>query len=379
MAIGVNGQYLLSFNLEDKKDFIKEADLAEFKLIEEAGNLLPTFELNFKSEDETILPLLNEGSDLDVQFGQDRDSLQDIALSVIKVKSQREGLSARNYQVIGILSALPYITDSQLSISTSKSGVEVLKDIVSKNFKTKFNILKSNDKQIWIQPNSSDKKFVNELWMHSFLNNSFIATAISAESKFILKDIKKDLDRSFGKEFDFRFTNTPKTSTDIPYDRDYILETQTGFLNNWMGYGREKLVYLLETGLDEFILEKPDPILSLTKELARRSGIEKRFAGTEMQNDNTHDKYWEAFLNNLTNLAVIGSVSLTLSFHNLFAPIQLLDLAMFRDDALSEPGSAEFHSGLYYVSKVTRIVGKKQFITMVKLVRESLNQVQNKK
>jgi len=379
MAIGIENQFFFSFSLEGKEDFIDEPDLESFTLIEEAGNVLPTYELNFNTTDSSILPLLNEGNDLNIQMGKSRAELKDVSLNTIKTSSEPGNQNETSFSIMGMLSALDYITNSGISVSTKKSGIEVLEDIITPFFKPVFNVSKSRDKQNWIRHNISSKKFVNELWMHSDLLDSFPAIGITADKKFILKDVKKDLDRNFANQFDWKFTKNPLLPTDIGYDAKPRLKTETGFLNNWIGNGRELLDYCLEEGTAKEILEMADPILALTQKLAKRSSLEKRFAGVGMQNENTHLKYWQSYYHNLVNLALLGSVTLELTFQNRFVDINILDLVMFKDDNVEgEIGSNEFTSGLYYVSKVSRTVQARQLTTRIQLVRESLNQIQIK-
>lgn len=376
--IGVDGQYLFRFRLGDRDDFIREEDLQIFKLHEEAGNVLPTFMLAFDTLDDSIVRMIHEGNDLEVSFGRDRNSMADIKLAVTRVEPIRSGDSKRHIAVTGMMSALPYISIDRVMISDKKSGIEVLKDITKKYFNTSmFNIEKSIDSMNWVQPSFTDRAMVNHCWMHSDIPNSFPAVGISSDGQFICKDVKKALKD----KFKWRFTNEIKEKNDISFDGDFVIDLNSGFINNWLGYPREKLIYNLEEGTESKIMESAEPITALTSEIARRAEIEKRYATAGVINENVHPNFWTAYLRNLTNLGVLGSVTLVLSFGNRFENIRILDQVMFKEDDISNPKaeSSEFLSGVYFVSSVTRILQGRQFATTVKIARESFNQLKGDK
>jgi hypothetical protein len=373
--IGVDGQYLFRFKLGERDDFIREEDLILFKLVEEAGNVLPTFVLSFTTYEDDIIQYIHEGSDLEVSFGKDRSGMVDIKLIITRVEPIRSGDQKRMIAVTGMMSAMSYLAADRTLITDSVSGIEAMKLVASKYFDTSstFNIEKSSGKMRWIQPNIPDRAFVNHCWMHSDVTDSFCAVGISSDGKFICKDIKKDLKT----KFKWRFTSDIREDYDINYDGDFTIDLNSGMMNNWVGYPREKVVYNLEEGTSEAVMESTSPITALTKEIARRADIEKRYAMAGMINENVHENFWRAYLRNLSHLAMFSQVNVVLSFGNRFLPIRVLDQVMFKEDSVSRPKqeSSEFLSGVYYVSKVARIVQNRQFATTVQICRESFNQL----
>lgn len=372
--IGVEGQYVFKFKLGDRDDFIQEEELIRFTIIEEVGNVLPTFELAFSTLDEDILAELNEGNDIEVSFGKEPTDMIDVRLIVTRMDPVRSGDQKRIFAVVGMMSAVAYLNNDKIFISDKKSGVEVVKEIASQHFDTgsTFNVGKSQDIQHWVQANISNRAFINQCWIHSDIPNSFIACGISTDNKFILKDIKKDLSQPFR----WRFISEIEKDNDISYDGDFGIDMNGGFINNWLGYKREKLIYNLEDGTEEFISEELKPVVALAKELTRRADVEKRAATAGIKNENVHPNFWQAHLRNLSNLAVFGSVKLVVSFHNRFEKIRILDQVMFKEDSLSnvKTASSSYLSGIYYVSKVARTVEHRQFVTTCEILRESLNE-----
>ena len=373
--IGIDGSYVFRFSLGSETDFIQEPDLIQFRLAEEAGGLLPSFEMIFTTDRDDILSKLNETTDFGVSYGRDTRELVDSSLAIMGLDSSKSGDGKRLISMKGLYSAIKYMTQTNLSLSENKSAIEVMRDIVSQHFDTDFNIEASEDSQIWVQPNQTDKSFVKELWMHSWLENSFCAIAISSDGKFICKDVSVE----FENEFAYKFTNEARTEDPnaIVYDGDAALSVSRGFINNWVGYDREQLNFNFEDGTQALVKESIQPLLALTQVFAKREDVEKRFASQSVINKNTHANYWRAARKNLAYLVQFGETKVTLSFTGFFVPIRVLDVVMFKDKAVGqEGGSAEPHSGLYIVSKIIRNYQNRQFTTVVELSRESLNQIQ---
>lgn len=373
--IGVDGQYIFKFKIGDIDDFIREEDLEIFKIIEEAGNALPTFTLHFLTDSELVLSQLHEGNDLQVSFGPSLNDLTDAKLVVTTMGPTRSGDSKRHVSVNGMYSALKYLSADKMSMTAKMSGIEALKSVVSKHFSTQgtFNVQASNDKQNWVQSNIPDRLFVNECWMHSDIPNSFLACGISMDGKFILKDIKADLKTPFK----WRFTNDGNEVNDVAYHGDFGINVDHGFVNNWVGYPREKPIYNLVTGETTTISEQAKPIVALTQEIAKRAEIEKRHAVAGVINDNVHPNFWQAYLRNVINLVSFGAVDLVLSYDGQYIPMRVLDQVMFKEDSIANQKveSAEFHSGIYYINRIARTLQNRQFVTTVVISRESLNQV----
>ena len=364
MAIEVQDKVIFIFSIGDYSDFIQENDLENFTIIEEAGNLLPTFRLSFATVHERVIPLLNEENMLKMQFGKDRQSLLDVPLYITSMSITHNATNKRFIVLTGLMQSIRYVVETHRYISPKLSAIEVMKLIASKTFVwEKNNLSKSLDSQVWIQPNITDKKFINELWMHAYLENSFVAIAITTDGYFIVKDIKEDLKVSPKWRF----------GIDIPYDADILFETNTAFINSWMGYNRENLIYDLESGVSEELSVTASPIMAHIKKLPSTS-VEKRFGGSLIKTENHHQNYYKAYYQNLVNLAYLNSVRLTISYQNFYLPMRVLDRASFTNFNVETNEVSDFISGHYYITKIARNLTSRSFATTITLVRESLNQ-----
>jgi len=375
MSFGVDGQYILSISLNGNSDFIEPEDLEELTIYEYAGNILPTFELNFRSNDETLLKSLNEGNSINVQTGKSTSESIDISLYPNTLKTVKDGPDMRYYEVKGFAASISYITNHNLQITDEKSGIEVAIELGNDNFsKVESNVFKSSDKQKWIQPNITDKQFMNQVILHSDLGTSFPVYGITSDGIFIVKDLLKALSSGF----DWRLTKNPLKPNDISYDSDVTIDSKSGFINSWIGYGKELKVINSIDGKVESVFEDPEVIMSMSKELDKSSDIERRFGGTRNINDNVHAKFWESHNHNLQSLANLSKIDNTLSFTDQFHYVKPLDVVMFTEESNSNTIQAgEEQSGLYIVSGVVRTFQMKRTSTVLILNREAFNQVKN--
>jgi hypothetical protein len=368
--VGINSQYVLRFSLGDKNDFIANQNLISYTIVEQVGNMLPNFELIFTSHDDEILSYINEGNTLKIAMGVDEDNLIDNDLVITRVNIGKTGDGRRRILLIGVSDNLEYLNNTKMQITDLKSGVEVVSDVVSNHFKTDFNILSSSDSQYWIQPNVPDREFVNKVALHSYLPNSFIATAITADGTFRLYGMK----RAMKAGFNWRFSQESEKEYDIPYSGYFPIDISTGIINNIAGYGRDRLVNELEEGTSAIQFEETDPIMSQST-LNRNTSIDRRATEDRFTNDNVHDNYWKAADRNRQHLLVFSSVRTTVTFVNFFKPIKPLDIAMYVDEGigLETKDIAEHQSGYYVVSKVARNIVGETMSTVVELLRESFN------
>jgi hypothetical protein len=372
--IGVEGQYIFVFSIGGKEDFLEEEDLEEFTLIEEAGNVLPAWQLFFESKDKDLINVLNEGNDLQVDYGGDlKDETLTTKLAISSKRITRTGDQKYYICLKGVYSALPYITMPHTIISEKKPGFDILKATAGKYFSVETEDPPSSDKQYWVQPNITDKKFCDHLSRHMYNASSWYATGITSDGKFLIRDMKANIGKK--EVFTFLPEGSAGSKTELAYLGDYELHSSAGFINAWHGYEREKPTYTIEDDKLEPLIEKVEPLLAQGTKFARLAKVEKRAALQGMQNENVHENYWKAALRNTMGLALFSSemIELTITIPR-FVKIKILDIVMFFDDELDKKDtSASYHSGLYATGLVSRTLAKKKFTTTIQIFRESHN------
>jgi len=387
--LGVANQYQVKFNIKNPEtgevveDFLTHDEFLKFTVIEEAGNILPQFEQMFTISDSSIIDFLNEGNVLEYTYGKTQEEEQeDFSTTSFRIlKKTISKLGAGRYQIYlnGLYDALPYISDCAIEVFSSRSGIETIEEVVSKFFLRDFGVHYSSDAQTWLQHNISHKKFINNVWMHSYLKDSFVALGIASDGTFILKDLMRDINNHTrsGTKPDWRFKIKPTEDIDVLYDADYAFDVSSGFLNSWLGYENSKSIRTIETAVDNKNILTLRPVLSLSNNLDRDNQENNVVDQFGLLNDNVHGNYWKAYYQNLSNLAILGVVQGLISYTDRMLPkMRVLDLVYFSDSQTDNPDfiSEEF-SGLYYITKLSRVITNMGICTTVILNREVLGEM----
>ncbi len=373
MSVGIDKQYYFKFNIDNNEDFIHSSDLDYFNFVEESGGGLPTWEIAFYTEDSSILKIFNEGNDFEVSYGIDLNSnFKDMKLHITKFIQLKHGEEKFYLQAFGTLSNIKYIVNAKTLITDKKSGVEVMHDIGGEYFrKVDSNTSSSTDKQYWVRDNISAKKFLTELWMHSYLSNSFLGYGVNINNDLVIRDFSK-----LGSTPKFTFSNA-ENKENITYVPDYVIDNESGFINCFSGYGLARPVYTVEDDTHSVTEEDYKKILAMVSKINRKSDVETRSVALGIHNENTHDKYWQAASRNVQGLSIMSSVKNTFTFGRVLNDIQVLDLIEFFDDELNSTSetSIDTYSGLWVVGHVGRSVSASSFTTTIEVYRESYNKI----
>lgn len=372
--IEVKGQYVLSVSISDIEDFISVTELVEFQIEESSGNIPPSFFMDFYSSNDKLITKLNEGFPLLVQFGETVNSIDNLELYISGFTELGDG-DRKRYTLNGFASPPDYTISPKILLTNRGSGIATLKSLVSQTLTPVFNVDVSSDNQVWLQHNISDRMFFNQLISHSYSENSFFLSAYCADKKFVIKDARVEAGLKADKP-DWVFSNIDTDSNAVPYNGDYPLTTQTGLLNSLVGYGRERIIYEIEKGNSSFVNQLPHPVVALTKELAKKVSIQKKFAGSFAQTGNMHPNYYKAYLNFLVNSVMLNAVTVELRFSDRYRRIRPLDWVIFKNDSkANRKDSNEYSSGFYVVSTVRRRISNLDLTTTVNLGRESFNRI----
>ena len=375
--IAIEGQYYFKCSAGSKKDFIDVYNLKFFEVAEVSGLILPMFKLVFLTEDDFIVAKLHEGQPLYVQFGKSQDSFEDMTLCCNKVQAKQTTDARHEVTVSGFLAKNNFLSQPKINITSAKSGVAAVKEVVSKDFNwPSANVQASKDSMKWVQYNTSDRNFVFDTLMHSYIPNSIIATAICANGDFRVRDIKSDIAKKASKP-DWTFSNTSKNESAIKYN-DYQVQSAHGLMNTLGRYGYEINTFTPETGEAVTFIQKPEVVMALASQVSKNVQVEKKYFGTQMQNKNVHDNFWKAYQQNLVGLLNLSTVKLALPLADSYRAIKPLDIVMFRDVSMKDDRqSNELYSGIYIVSQVKRTLVGKKCIVMIELCREAINGVKN--
>jgi hypothetical protein len=369
--ISIGNEITLKFKLGDLEDFVSVWDLKTFMFIEEAGVTLPTFKLIFNTLDESVMKYLNEGASLMVSFGG--ESLDSFAISIICTSTimHKMGNDSHLVSIVGIYDALEYIISPQLYISnSSESAINALNTVMSKYFNIDFDPLSSEDNQIYIQPNISDKKFAQHLLSQIKFSNSAPVSGITYGGDFRVRDIKKLASEPYSWKFTKEVQDKNK---DIGYEGGDILEASSGMINSMYGYGRNIYELNFEDGTSNINTDISTSVFSNSSTPSRKSTIEERMGAIVPINDNIDSDFYKTNLRNAMYNFTCSQYKKNIRFVNLYKDIKVLDLVMYQENSVENDFTLEYTSGLYVVTKVVRNISAGFLQTTCEICRESLN------
>lgn len=385
--IEVEGQFTLTVKVlkggGDSGVVINDEDFIDLVVVEEAGNQLPTFEMNLRLVSEKEVAHFHEGNKIQLQMGNRllndkglNEVLVDGIFVVSKTVIKREGQQVRRLKITGFLDALGYSTQRKMTATDSVCGIEAIQSVAERNkLKVKTNIEPSAHKQIWLQPNITDKRFVSEIWKHTFVDDSFPIVALTAKTEMLVQDPKKLL-QSPPK---WCFTQTGESDgagKPVTYRGDFEWTNASGFINHWAGYGFE--IPELDRDRDEYAYNNQDdfkPTFSNADKFERSTDSKTRTLGQHWYSDNVHDRYWHTKYENLTYLALSSTISI--SCHLLRHPIgemAILDTVNFLDYSGDTPHAISgLYSGNYIIRRLVRTISSTKCNLYCELLRDSGN------
>lgn len=369
--IGITGKYLCKFKLANIDNFIREDQLIMFKLIEETGNVLPLFELVFSlSNNFELEKFLNNGNYLDVTFGKDLNNLESIRLYIFDTTKSSVSNNSRMYRTVGVGVSLTYNSECFVKTYGGKS-VDVIKEIAGKYFKVIDETDGSDDEMNWIQPNTNNRKFINELWLHSTLKDKTdtLLVGINASGEFRMRSMIKAL--SNPAEFTF-------TSTSIDSDKTFVYESVPSFQDD-RGFssaigGQPKSTLLHDSSQNVSMYATPEKINTMVNGDQGVSGLGKRVGKSRISNQNMHSNYQLSYDYNVRNLLMLQSTKAKVTFNNQTIPVNLLDTVLLKTvDNQNSRSASEVDSGVWFVDKKARIIANKELKTIITLCRDGSN------
>jgi hypothetical protein len=188
--------------------------------------------------------------------------------------------------------------------------------------------------------------------------------------KFKVRDIKKLASEPYA----WKFTKEPKDSEkDIAYESGDFLESSSGMINSLVGYGRKIYELNYETGLSNINTAASTSVFSNAPAPSRRSSIGERMGPIVPMSDNIDPDFYKTNLRNSMYNLTCSQYTKTVRFVDVFKKVEVLDLAMYNEVAVSKNETLEYTSGLYLITKVVRNISGGFFQTICEMCRESLN------
>lgn len=370
-----DGQFVFDIAVGKYKDFLNFDDLVEFTLFEEAGCVLPSFDLIFKFNLSGLRNYLVENNQIQITFGKSANSKTTLPFRIYQKNIVKYGQSYWLATVHGFYDAIPFIKQTATS-SYQGTATEVLQTVTSPYFKFQTNVQADNSYQFWLQCKKTSRDFATDVWLHSNIPNSFAGVAITKDGTFVFNDMIKAM--SSPSKWTFSYNRYSTDPSNVLISGSSELLNDTGVVNS-LTQNKTNIIYNMDDGsIDTFLLER-NPLLASTSNLDA-SDITVKNSINYKQNSNVHDNYWQSYCYNLGQLTFFSGVRAIISYNYRWIDnMQVLDIAHLLDQSPSNASQSEgLYSGKYIISKIVRTINNARNLqTHVVLSREALNEVRD--
>lgn len=356
-------------------NFLDQKDLIIFKMVETVGVELPTFEISFRTTSLSIKDKILENNPVSVKIGHDSNSYDTFDVSILAKKVEQNSQSYYNCHIYGYLSGKRFLLDKAIKAVKGTSiqginevGADYFNSVISDIDKVK------EDPQNWRIVNQSGQKLLTKMWLHMNIAPSFPLIAINRYNQLIVKDFNNL--RTTAPKFRFTQKTTSKSSDEIVFLNDFIIENRTHIYNLYAGYG--KAVNILDLNSGEYSVSVSGTPAGM---LAASQQVEITRSGSRVYNgyytsDNVHKNYYQAYFYNTARLLQLSNISGFVEFKGTYlSGLQLLDLVNVECTDSDKYNSV---TGRYIVDTIEyTLTSSTPFSTKAYLSRDSLNNIEN--
>lgn len=374
----VSGQFDIKLDLVGAPETMTKApDLKELEMIEVAGVGLPMFKGRLVCYDHEVRAMFHEGTKLNLKYSDDYASGPEYVDTTIVLTNTMVTRTNNTYNIAftGLYDAMGYLVEHKQRSFADVSAVEAMLAVAGDHFRADSNLPKSEDRMTWLQAAVPDKKFIAETWLYADFPESFPMLGITVDGRFLIRDMDK-LIQDFADVPVWEFFHNVQGGggNKLWYNGDYTISNNSGFINHWLGYGNTLDVHDLDLGEYEEVLEDVPPKLAKSSAFTRMAEATGRRGTPQWLNDNVHPRYWHAYQQNSTQLALYSTVNVTLSYDDkLHTDMRLFDLCYFAEPQSGKMQYDNPFTGLYVISKLSRRFNDNGVTTTVQLSRETLN------
>jgi len=333
------------------------------KIVQEADNIIPQFELQLTMFDPSILPEIKKNNAI-INIGWGRSN-SDVTLKKWRIKSYQFQPDEDKYSVklTGILDVIGYTNQIKIT-SVKDTSDKILKAITT--LTPDINWI-GKDKQYWLRHNIPEKEFVDRVVSNAFLaKDDLPIVAVNIDSKLIGVSVKK----KFGEEPKQIFTNR-KVDEDTSKIRftSYSLEGDSSIFKYMFSEGTVTNVYDFNKGsMKDYSSNQKSMVDGKDYEEVTYS----RESPPLIDCGNCHDDYYQAYTSNLSNKVNLYGNTLYLFVSRKFLPesdLKLLDLVKVMLNK-SDGAIEDMLKGKYLITSKNIIIQQKGFTQRLGLSRD---------
>jgi len=368
--IGLRGNFQLTLNVGEVRDFLQPGDLLDLVVEERMGLFLPLCSVSFVTRENRVLNALRDTATVEVSLGGEQEHLSRIGhFTIVNKTLKRRGQQEYVVRLGLMYNALDFLNRPRMRNIRGRS-TDVFRQVLSQYFSAYGEEVDgtADDSMNWLQYNVSDRRFLWEVWLHSYVVDSVLLPCLGSDGRAELRDFRTLVSRQRGSNVKWKFSDGDLEGY-IPYSSLSLVESRTGFHN--LLYDRDTPTLDLLTGTYSVESYQYKARMSVY-------GEEKHFTKLLHPlvplNDNVHRNYARAYLQNVTVLSSLFTTRYSLVLNNRYMPVRLGDLVYVRESDLTQDQLAEeVVSGYYVVSRVVWQVVNQTLNMTLELVRDYLN------
>ena len=355
--IRVNGNLFVKVDFGVHTDAVGQDYAFEAFITEFTGNRLPVLEMSLHVVEEWIDYLVNTATPITLTYGQTQDDAVSTNWRIVKYKPK--GTEVKLYCVLDSLDfRTKYVTEAITGSSTTCIST------VAKRYFTMADDTKGfSDSMTWVNPNTRNDKFLNDVWIHSYKQGGLLGTAITSDGKYVMTDM-----------FDFSAAKTCDQSDKSDVPMYHIL----GFVGNqstWMGIS-DPSQSSTKSDSGTYIHDKDSlgPKISHTYDRTSFGEYNKEHT---LLTDNVHDNFHKAKNWNLANLSAMSTNTLLITVQD-YSKIQMLDKLKVTAKTDSLTQISDLKSGNYVVTQKIMEINNVFLKQYAILSRDSINMIKDK-
>lgn len=370
--IGVKGHWALA--LSAPLDKLTVLDIKSVKLISEAGNVLPSAELEFELRDKKVFHELGQGKILQIAIGVDENSLVTGNYSIFSRKKVMETEEAVLVKLILTHASIGYTMETKVKIYNEKS-LPLINQLASESgFTFSTNIPDTMDKMKWVQSNISNRTMVNKLWFHSKLANKadVMLIGITPDSKLHCRSLEKTKQGSgVGK---WAFVPDPSSPTNgftpIIYSQNLNYKSFVGTVDYLSGYSQTRIVHNVGNKESNYVTPKSSPTLAQTEKDESVNPLLRYSTSSVQLDSNMHPEWYDRQDYVTRSLIKLNAHTIKIICESQYAPCDVTDIA-FVFDRTADTG------GLWLIKKVCHRIYQGHYTAIITVCRDNPNEVKN--
>lgn len=350
-------------------DFVKVKNFKYMTIQENAGGPRPILTLEFKIEQEEVIPYINNGNLITLQYGIDEPSSDLLQFSIEGDQQTKEFKAGSMISIRGAMYNPAFTESVGSNTYPNMKSYEMFQQVADAcNLKLKTNVVKSNDKQTWYKTGQTNWEFLYENWDQAYKDDTTFFSFALDNNNLYFYDMKERLKQDVDWILSVQHVGENDNSKIVNISTYYPDDSNAGEYAQLAGKNVTNVTY----NVDEGEFSKPEYSLqSYTTQDTNK--LNMNTTGCQNYSYNicsgaVHSNYITAKNQNKRNNVLFSSYKVFVPVVGQYRDFRLLDtvnLITGEKDPTSE--------GYYFIAGITRQYSNGQYQTNLLLNRESAN------